>query len=192
MTREQPHPEDGQNRQRNADGKSDTAELMAMVYDELRRLAANRMKDERIGHTLQPTALVHEAYLKLADLTRIKWSNEVHFSVAAAEAIRRVLVDHARAKETLKRGRDRKRVTLSGLEDADGGFEVDLLALDDLMHRLAELAPRKARVVELRFFGGLTIEQTAEALNVSTTTIESDWAFARSWLRRELGADDVR
>lgn len=163
---------------------------MVDVYEELRRLAAGYMRQERANHTLQPTAIVNEAYLRLARLDRIEWKDKTHFFVAAAGAIRRVLVDSARAHRAAKRGGgNANRVTLTGvsLHDERLDAQVDLIALDDALSRLAELDPRKARVVELRFFSGLTIAQTADAVGVGTTTVEDDWAFARSWLRREMG-----
>jgi RNA polymerase sigma factor (TIGR02999 family) len=159
-------------------------DLLAGVYDSLRALAAGYLKGERRGHTLQPTALVHEAYLRLAELDRIQWKDPAHFFAAAAGAIRRVLVDHARARGAAKRGGGAARLTLTGLDAGPEEAPLDLLALDEALERLAGLDPRKARVVELRFFGGLTIAQTAESLGVGPTTVEDDWAFARSWLRR--------
>jgi RNA polymerase sigma factor (TIGR02999 family) len=164
---------------------------MAQLYDELRSLATDYLQRERPGHTLQPTALVHEAYLRLADLKQIRWRDETHFQAAAAGTIRRVLVDHARAKGAAKRGAGRERVTLSGIEGVAGASELDLLALDVAIEKLATLDERKAQVVELRFFGGLTIDETAATLGVGTTTVEDDWAFARSWLGRELREEDA-
>ncbi len=172
-------------------GGPDTPQLMALVYDELRVLASEYMRRERPGHTLQPTALVNEAFLRLARLDRMKWKDKAHFQAAAAGVIRRVLVDHARARNAAKRGGGRGRVTLSGLEGVPGASTMDLLALDEALARLAKLDARKARIVELRFFGGLTIEQTARSLGVGTTAVEDDWAFARPWLRRELRRDDA-
>jgi len=161
--------------------------LLPRVYDELRAVAAAHLRRERGGHTLQPTALVHEAWLRLAALDRMDWRGERHFLVAASGAIRRVLVDHARRKGAAKRGGDAAFVTLSDTAGNSPTPDVDLLALDDALTRLGTRDPRKARVVELRYFGGLTIAETADALQVGTTSVEDDWAFARSWLRRELG-----
>ncbi len=173
------------------DRPSDADDLLPLVYDELRALAAESLRHERRGHTLQPTALVHEAYMRLAQLDRIRWKDKTHFLVAGAGAIRRVLVDSARAKNTAKRGGNASRITLSAVDGQGGGtpqhWELDVLALDEALGRLAELDGRKARVVELRYFGGLTIEETARTLDVGTTTVEDDWAFARSWLARQLG-----
>jgi len=165
--------------------------MLALVYDELRALAAAQLKHERLGHTLQPTALVHEAYLRLRELNDMPWRDRTRFFVAAAGAIRRVLVDHARRRATAKRGGSRRRISLTAVPGVAPEREVDLLALDDLLGQLAAFDPRKARVVELRYFGGLTIAQTAAVLDVGTTTVEDDWAFARSWLRRELADDDA-
>ena len=168
-------------------GEPGSDQLMALVYDELRALAAAYMKGERAGHTLQPTALVHEAYMRLAGLEKINWKDKTHFHAAAAGAIRRVLVDHARGKRAAKRGGGRERITISGVEGMHGASQVDLLALEEAMAKLTGLDERKARVVELRFFGGLTIDETARTIGVSTTTVEDDWAFARAWLRSRLG-----
>lgn len=164
--------------------------LLALVYEELRRLAADYLRRERPDHTLQPTALVHEAYLRLAELDRIQWRDQTHFYAAAAGAIRRVLVDHARAHGAAKRGGGWQRITLTGLGGGASRRPIDVLALEDAMQRLAAMDGRKARVVELRYFGGMTIAETARALNIGTTTVEDDWAFARAWLRREID-DDV-
>jgi len=164
----------------------DAGDLIPLVYDELRALAAEHLSRERPGHTLQPTALVHEAYMRLARLDRIRFENERDFLVAASGAIRRVLVDHARTKGAVKRGCGAQRVTLSGLADDASEASVDLLALDDALEKLGRKDARKARVAELRYFGGLTIAETASSLSVSTTTVENDWSMARAWLQREL------
>jgi len=168
---------------------SDSKELLAAVYEELRSVAASYLQRESPGHTLQPTALVHEAWVRLAELDRIRWRDRTHFFVAASGAIRRVLVDHARSRSAAKRGGGRRRFTL---DDADGVADsgvIDLLALDEALGRLDANSPRKRKVVELRFFGGLTVQETAKALGVGTTTVEDDWAFARAWLKRELSGD---
>jgi RNA polymerase sigma factor (TIGR02999 family) len=165
---------------------ADPAALTEAVYAELRALASYFLQRERAGHTLQPTALVHEAYLKLADKTRINWRSKAHFVAVAAEAMRRVLVDHARSFRADKRGGGRARIPLEAGILAPG-TEVDLLALDDAINKLAALDARHARVVELRFFGGLSVEQAAEVLGVSTRTVEADWSLARAWLRQEIG-----
>lgn len=167
-----------------------TTALLELVYQELRRLAADYLQQERSDHTLQPTALVHEAYMRLAELDRIEWRDRTHFYAAAAGAIRRVLVDHARSHRAAKRGGGWHRITLTGLGNSGPARELDVLSLDEALERLAALDARKARVIELRYFAGMTIAETARTLGVGTTTVEDDWAFAKSWLRRELGEDD--
>ncbi len=158
---------------------------MPLVYDELRGLAAARLAAERSDHTLQPTALVHEAYLKLVGQQDANWKGRAHFFAVAAQAIRRILIDHARKHRAIKRGAGR-RVTLSGVDDLPGQSDVDIVALDDALRRLAEKSERQARVVELRFFGGLSVEQAAQVLDVSPGTIKGDWRFARAWLAQQL------
>ncbi len=155
------------------------------AYEALRGLAAAYLHEERRDHTLQPTALVHEAYLKLANGSA-SWKSQTHFQAVAANAMRQILVDHARARRTLKRGGDWLRVTLSGEAAATPGVDVDMLALDDALCQLAELDARKARIVELRFFGGLTSAEAADEVGVSPKTAEADWYFARAWLRDRL------
>lgn len=166
------------------------AELFPLVYAELRRLAAYYLQAERAGHTLQPTALVHEAFVKLVDRKRAGYSGRTHFFSAGAQAMRRILVDHARRRRRAKRGGDWKRVTLSGGEEAAAGAlsAEQLLALDEALDKLAHLDERQARVVELRYFGGLTVAEVAEALGVSKRSVEAYWTHARAWLKRELGA----
>ena len=161
--------------------------LLPLVYDELRRLAAQHLANERAGHTLQPTALVHEAYLSLIDGDGRRFADRTHFFRAAAEAMRRILIDHARRKSSLKAGGDWRRVTLADVDAIveDGG--VDLLALDEAMGKLAAIDRRKAELVTLRFFGGLSNDEAAEVLGVSPSTADNDWAYARAWLRVELG-----
>ncbi len=167
-------------------------QLLPAVYAELRRQAARAMRREGSGHTLQPTALVHEAYLRMVDQRRVEWRNRVQFLGVAANMMRRVLVDHARERHAAKRGGGAPAVALDaadlpdGAAPADGG--VDLLAVQDALERLAAFDPDQARLVELRYFGGLNIEETAEALGVSPATVKREWAIARSWLRRELRA----
>jgi RNA polymerase sigma factor (TIGR02999 family) len=163
------------------------ADLLPLVYEELRAIAAEHLRRERAGHTLQPTALVHEAWLKLADQSGARWQNRTHFLAVASHALRRVLVDHARKHKALKRGRGRPP-TIALEEDVCPLPEpqVDLLSMDEALGRLAALDQRKARVVELRFFAGLTLDETAEALGVARTTVEGDWRVARAWLRAEL------
>ena len=161
-------------------------ELVPVVYDELRRLARIRLRDERPGHSWQPTALVNEAFLKLVDIRRIDWQDRTHFLSMAARVMRRVLVDHARARLARKRAGDVCRVTFTeGLPVSDEGG-INLLALDLALERLAKLDLRKCRVVELRFFAGLSVEETAAALSVSPNTVMRDWRLAKTWLLAEL------
>ena len=163
-----------------------TDRLLPLVYDELRALAQSHLAQERPDHTLQATAIVHEAYVRLIDQRRARFRDRHHFFAVAATTIRRVLVDHARSKGRLKRGGEQHRVELDPTVDWSGTRALDLLALDDALQRLHDLHERQARVVELRFFAGLTIAQAAEVLGVGTTTVEDDWAVARAWLGREL------
>ena len=162
--------------------------LVPLVYEELRSRAAASLRREGPGHTLQPTALVHEAYLRLVDQRRIVWKNRAQFLGVAAEMMRRILVDRARARRAAKRSGGWSRVTLDGLVAArgSGASEVDILDLDDAMTRLAEFDPRGARVAELRFFAGLKLRETAEVLGVSMATVERDWQAARAWLFDQL------
>jgi len=162
--------------------------LLPLVYDELRKLAAHRLAAEKPGQTLQATALVHEAYLRLVDREQPqRWNGRGHFFAAAAEAMRRILVESARRKGRLKAGGSRRRVALEGLALAQDARGPDLLALDEALRKLEREEPRKAAVVKLRFFAGLTNEEAAEALGVSPATAENDWAYARAWLKVELG-----
>jgi RNA polymerase sigma factor (TIGR02999 family) len=163
--------------------------LTPLVYEELHRLARRHMAHERPGHTLQTTALVNEAYLELVDSVQADWQNRAHFFAVCARVMRRILVDWARSRNMFKRGGG---VHLVGLEDTFvGAQEPDaaLVALDDALSALGECDARKARVVELRFFGGLSMEETAAVLKVSEETVQRDWRFAKSWLRRELSAE---
>jgi RNA polymerase sigma-70 factor, ECF subfamily len=159
--------------------------LTPIVYDELRRLARRYMKRERAGHSLQTTALVHEAYMRLVDYRRMHWQNRAHFLAVSAQAMRRILVDHAR-RHNVKRGAGAEHVSLDAAAVLDAGRSTDFESLDDALNALAEHAPRKARVVELRFFGGLSVEETAEVLHVSPITVMREWKSARAWLYREL------
>lgn len=161
-------------------------ELLPLVYDELKRLARARFRGERPGHTLQPTALVHEAYLELARLDRIRFQNRPHFFALASRAMRNVLADHAVARKAAKRGGDRRPVPIDEIELAGEGPSVDLFALRQALDRLEEIDPRQVRVLECRLFGGLSIDETAEALGISAATVSRDWTFARAWLSREL------
>lgn len=157
-------------------------ELLPLVYDELRRLAASQMRRERAGHTLQPTALVNETYLKLIDQRQVDWKNRAHFFGLAAEIMRRILVNHARDRRAEKRGGDAQRVSLSVAVDSFQKPNVDILALHEALEALAEIDPRKSRVVELKFFGGLTTNEIAEILQISDATVEREWSFSRAWL----------
>jgi RNA polymerase sigma-70 factor (ECF subfamily) len=159
--------------------------LIAVVYDELRRIARRYMRKEPAGHTLQTTALVNEAYLRLVDQDT-PWRNRAHFFAIAAQLMRRILVDRARARDSAKRGGKQGRTTLSDVAEVTDDRGIDLLALDQALTALAEIDPRQGSIVELRFFGGLTIRETAEVLGVSHTIIEREWSLARAWLRREL------
>lgn len=161
--------------------------LMPLVYSELRRLAGNYLRRERPGHTLQPTALVNEAYLKLIDQKRARWQNRAQFYGVAAQLMRRILVDHARQHQAAKRGgSDQQRLSITGAEKLVQQPQVDLLALHEALEGLATLDPQQERIVELRFFGGLSIEDTAEVLGIGHATVERDWNMARAWLRRKL------
>ena len=165
-------------------------ELMPLVYNELRRLAVSHLRRERDDHTLQPTALVHEAYLRLAAVRDGGFDDRAHFFGAAANAMRRILVDHARARKAQKRGADVQRVNLDEALVAGIDPRLDLVALDEALQQLAVVSPLKERVVELRYFGGLSIEQTAAVLGIAPATVKRHWAFARVWLYRALSADD--
>jgi len=163
------------------------ASLFSIVYDELRRLAASALRNERPDHTLQPTALVHEAYLRLADEPDDRWRDRGHFFAVAALAMRRILVDHGRRRNALKRLRPAADLPEMAPLAADGaGAEVDFVLLDRALASLALLDERQARIVELRFFGGLSVEETAEVIGASTRTVKRDWQSARAWLRREM------
>ena len=159
--------------------------LTPIVYAELRRLARRYMNRERPGHSLQATALVNEAYLRLVDYTRMRWQNRAHFFAVSAGLMRRILVEHAR-RRNLKRGRGVLHVTLDEAAAACGRGADDLAALDDAMNELARVDPRKVQVVELRFFGGLSVDEIAEVLGVSPVTVRRDWSTAKVWLYREL------
>jgi RNA polymerase sigma factor (TIGR02999 family) len=169
-------------------GKGDDAAgavLINAVYAELRRVAGSYLKRERAGHSLPPTALVHEVYLKLIDQRRVQWQNRAQFFAIAAQQMRRILVDHARARGTAKRGGG-VTVPLTNIDPAVDPVAIDLIALDGALERLAQMDPRQGRLVELRFFGGLTVEETATTLGIAPITVKRDWALARTWLYREL------
>ena len=161
-------------------------QLVPLVHDELKRLAHRHMAHERRDHTLQASALVNEAYLRLIDLKQMQWQNRAHFFAMSARMMRRILVDFARAKRNEKRGGGVPRVTIDEALLAPQRSEPDLLSLDDALLALATEHPRKSEVVELRYFGGLSLEETAEALHVSVDTVKRDWRFAKLWLLREL------
>lgn len=161
-------------------------ELLPMVYDELRRLAQSYLRNERPGHTLQGTALVHEAYLRLIDQKNVQWKNRAHFFGIAAQMIRRILVDHARGRNAEKRGAGAPRLSLDEALGVPGGRDLDLISLDDALNGLAQIDPEQSRIVELRFFGGLSIDETAAVIGVSPATVNREWAAARAWLFREM------
>lgn len=160
--------------------------LMPLVYAELRRMAQRRIRRERPGHSLQTTALVHEAYLRLVDQDRVRWKDRGHFFAIAAQLMRRILVDHARKRGNAKRGGDVTRLQLEVAASLSEDRAADVVALDDALKSLAVLDERKSRIVELRFFGGLSIEETARALEVSPGTVMRDWTLAKAWLQREI------
>jgi len=171
-----------------SDGRREALnDLMPIVYADLRRVAAGYMRREAAGHALQPTALVHEAYVRLVDQKQVKWRNRAHFFGVAAVLMRRILVDHARRRRAEKRGGDWERVTLAGDEVAtDTHKEIDVLALDEALERLAQFDPQQERIVELRYFGGLTIEETAEVVGISAATVVREWTIAKAWLRSDM------
>ena len=174
---------------RASDGDPLAAEaLVPLVQEELRRIAERQMARERLGHTLQPTALVNEVYLRLIDQTRVRWNDRAHFMAIAAQTIRRILVDHARRHGAAKRGGGQRVAVDMAAEVAAPAADVDLLVLEEALERLSALNPRQARIVDLRFFGGLGVEETAVVLGVSPRTVKGEWRFARAWLERELGS----
>lgn len=160
--------------------------LMPLVYDELHKIANDYLRRERRNHSLEPTALVHEAYIRLVDQKHVSWQNRAQFFGMAAKLIRNILVDHARWHKAAKRGGEDCTLSLSKADRVGSKADLDLVALDDALNQLSVTNPEHSRVVELRFFGGLTIDETAEVLGVSHATIERQWSFARAWLRREL------
>jgi RNA polymerase sigma factor (TIGR02999 family) len=160
--------------------------LFPLVYNELRKIARAHLRRERSDHTLQPTALVNEAYLRLVDQERVEWHGRAHFFGIASQMMRRILVDHARKKNAARRGAGAHKVTLDEAFLAGARDSVDLVALDDALARLAAIDPDQERMVELRFFGGLTIEETAEVMGTSPATVKREWTTARAWLYREL------
>jgi RNA polymerase sigma factor (TIGR02999 family) len=163
--------------------------LMPLLYEGLRQQAARYLRRERRGHTLQTTALINEAYVRLIDAKDVRWQNRAHFFAIAANLMRRVLVDHARRRDAEKRGGSQIRLTLNDVLAMTDQTDVDLLAIDEALNRLASIDPQQARVVELRFFSGLSVEETAAALGISAKTVKRDWSVARAWLRREIGGE---
>lgn len=164
--------------------------LLPVVYDELRKQAARYLRRERAGHTLQTTALIHEAYLRLVDQKNVHWQNRAQFFGLAAQLMRRILVDHARTKKRAKRGGSDIRVSLTGAKILAKSDDLDVVALDEALDRLAEIDERQSKIVELRFFSGLTVEETAEVLSISPATVKRDWSMAKAWLHRELSSNE--
>lgn len=164
--------------------------LLSLVYDELRKIAAQYLRKERSDHTLQPTALVHEAYLKLVDISDISWQDRAHFFAVSSNVMRHILVDHARARLSDKRGGERERIALEDAVSLSNEPDVDLIALDEALKQLAEFDEQQSRIVELRFFGGLTIEETAEVLKISPATVKREWTMAKAWLFRRMKTKD--
>jgi RNA polymerase sigma-70 factor, ECF subfamily len=162
------------------------SKLIPVVYDELRRLAASYMRRERVDHTLQATALVHEAYLKLVEQRSVNWQSRAHFFGVAAQLMRRILIDHARGHSRQKRGGDEKKVSLDEAFVFSEQLADELLAVDDSLNQLAKIDPRQAKIVEMRFFGGLSVEEAAEALGVSPKTVKRDWSVAKAWMYADL------
>lgn len=170
-----------------SDGRGEAVgDLLPLVYGELRRLASRYLRNEPIGHTLQPTALVNEAYLRLIDQRKVRWRNRAHFYGIAAQIMRRILVDHARAHAAEKRGAGWELIPLVEDQLPSGAGDVDVVALDEALKRLAAVDPQQARIVELRYFGGLTIDEVAEVTQVSAATVVREWTVAKAWLRAEL------
>ena len=164
-------------------------ELLPLIYRELRRLAAHYLRRERRDHTLQATALVHEAYMRLVDQTQVQWQNRAHFFGVAAQMMRRILVDHARKYHASKRGSGAEKLSLDDISPLATKTDMDLVHLDEALTRLAELDPQQSRIVELKYFGGLTIEEIAEVIGVSPATVKREWATAKAWLFRELSSE---
>jgi RNA polymerase sigma factor (TIGR02999 family) len=176
-----------------SEGKSQVVDdILPFTYDELRSLASNYLRRERSDHTLQPTALVHEAYLKLIDQTQVKWQNRAHFFGIAANIMRRILVDHARKHGADKRGGDAEKLPLEEeILIVSEGKSAELLALDEALENLARIDPQKSKIVELRYFGGLSVEETAEVLGVSEITVKRHWRMAKAWLYGQLSSESA-
>ena len=168
------------------------ADLVVLLYSELRKLASGYLRRERRDHTLQTTALVHEAYLRLADQREVRWKNREQFLGVAAQLMRRILVDHSRSRDAQKRGKGFERVFLEEAAGVSKGKATDVVALDEALTRLAEFDPQQSRLVELRFFGGLSIEEAAGVLGVSRTTVKRSWNLSKAWLARELRRGDQK
>lgn len=160
--------------------------LMMLVYSELRKLAASYLRGQRSNHTLQPTALVHEAYMKLIDVSQVDWQDRAHFFAVAAQTMRHILVDHARAVAADKRGGGAHKIALDEAVSFSDEQDIDLIALDEALQKLARQDEQQSRIIELRFFGGLTVEETAEVLKISPATVKREWATARAWLYRQM------
>jgi RNA polymerase sigma factor (TIGR02999 family) len=173
-----------------SEGNREAADaLMPLVYDELRKVAANYLKHQRPDHTLQPTALVNEAYLKLVDISHVNWQDRAHFFAVAAQTMRHILVDHARAQLTEKRGSARQKLSLDdaiSFAKEDPQTDIDVIALDDALKQLAAIDEQQSKIVELRFFGGLTVEETAVVLGISPATVKREWRIAKAWLYKTL------
>lgn len=175
-----------------SEGKSQVVDdILPFTYDELRSLASNYLRRERSDHTLQPTALVHEAYLKLIDQTQVKWQNRAHFFGIAANIMRRILVDHARKHGADKRGGDAEIPLEEEILIVSEGKSAELLALDEALENLARIDPQKSKIVELRYFGGLSVEETAEVLGVSEITVKRHWRMAKAWLYGQLSSESA-
>jgi len=169
--------------------KESLDKLMPAVYEELRRQAARYLRREQSGHTLQTTALIHEAYVRLVDQRNVQWQNRAQFFGMAAQMMRRILVDHARTKKRAKRGGSDIKISLADATVAVKGQDLDVVAVDEALTRLSKIDEQQSRVVELRFFSGLTVEETAEVMGISPATVKRDWSMAKAWLHRELGGD---
>ena len=178
-------------RQLDTGDRSGVDELFAAVYQQLRNLAAQFFRSEPKENTLQPTALVHEAYMKLVGQTHADWQGRTHFFAVAAQAMRRILVDHARRRRAAKRGGNRHRIALDDNLVIESNRDEDLLALEDALTKLTKLDPRQAQMTELRFFGGLSVAEVAKVMGISTRSVEREWTMVRAWLRRELGKSDM-
>jgi RNA polymerase sigma factor (TIGR02999 family) len=165
-------------------------QLVPIVYEELRRQAARYLRRERVGHTLQTTALIHEAYLRLVDQKNVQWENRAQFFGIAAQLMRRILVDHARTKKRAKRGGSDIRVSLGEANALARVQDLDVVALNEALERLEQIDEQQSKIVELRFFSGLTVEETAEVLNISPATVKRDWSMAKAWLHREIIPDE--